>query len=353
MGGAQTYLWRLLERAKQNGDSVIVMANEQGWLSEKTKQLGFEFIANPYFKNSFNPLNMVRAVFSVREKIKEFNPDVVHCNSGGGGFFGRLASVGLPVKIIFTAHGWSFTDGTPFVRKTIARIAEMAMVPFTDNILCVSHNDARLAKKYLFGVSKKMQVIHNGVPIPEVFATPGMSDTIQLLFAGRLTRPKLPMAILAALAQLPFEMKSQFKLRIAGHGHQEQILHQFSQEQGLVGQVIIGAVPTEQMANEYLVADLFLLPTEWEGFPMTIVEAMAAGLPVVASAVGGIPEAVDDTVGALLHRGDEAAELEILFKKIAQDPTWLTQRGNAAHSRAAAEFSADQMCDKVWEVYKS
>ncbi len=352
MGGAQTYLWRLLERAKQNGDTVVVMANGEGWLSHKAKELGFTFISNSYFKNSFNPLNLVRAVSETRKAIKDFAPDVVHCNSGGGGFFGRLASVGLTAKIIFTAHGWSFTDGTPIIRKTIARIAETVMVPFTDKILCVSHNDARLAKKYLFGANKKIEVIHNGVPIPELVATPGMSDEIKLFFAGRLTRPKLPLTILQTLAKLPSEMKIKFRLHIAGHGEQEKMLQEFAKEQGILGQVIIQSIPTEQMMDAYLKSDLFLLPTEWEGFPMTIVEAMAAGLPVVASAVGGIPEAVDDTVGMLLTRGNEEEELGILFRKIAEDPTWLTSRGHAARARAVAEFSANTMCDKVWKAYE-
>lgn len=353
MGGAQTYLWHLLQYAKGRGDQIIVMANGEGWLADRVRESGFEFVANSYFKNSFNPLNSIRAILETRKAIKRFSPDIVHCNSGAAGFFGRVASLGLRAKVIFTAHGWSFTDGTPLVRKTIARITETIMAPFTDKILCVSHNDARLARKYLFGADKKIEVVHNGVPIPDAVAQVGTHDKIRLFFAGRLTRPKLPAAILAALSELPLRIRNNFFLRIAGDGEQRRDLENFITKNHLQDQVKIGAIPTEKMTDEYLASDLFLLPTEWEGFPMTIVEAMAVGLPVVASAVGGIPEAVDDTVGKLLNRGNEAAELRKIFDTIAGDLEWLKQRGHASRARAIAQFSAETMCTKVWKSYEN
>ncbi len=351
MGGAQTYLWRLLECAKVNGDEVVVMADKEGWLSEKAKEFGATFIANSYYKNSYNPINLVQAIIETRQAIKAFAPDIVHANSGGAGFFTRLACIGLAVRVVFTAHGWSFTEGTPFFRKLIAQIGEAILVPFTSAIVCVSVNDARLAYKYLDGVKNKITVIHNGVPIPQQ-AHVGGKGVIVLLFVGRLTRPKLPMSILQALAALSDEYKQRFTLTIVGDGPQKKALLEYVQVAGLEEQVVFTVAKTEEMNSLYVASDVFVLPTEWEGFPMTIVEAMAAGLPVIASAVGGIPEAVDATVGALLPRGKEVDGLVDLFIKIADDPSWLPARGNAARSRAEAQFSAEEMCNNVWNIYE-
>jgi glycosyltransferase involved in cell wall biosynthesis len=352
MGGAQTYVWHVLQYAKKNGDTAVVLAGGNGWLADKTRELGFEYIENPYFKNSFNPMNAIKALLFCRSQIKKITPDIVHGNSGAGGFFIRFASIGLPVKKIFTAHGWSFTDGVPFVRKQIARMVEIVITGCTDHILCVSENDARLAYKNLFGIKNKITVVHNGVPIPVLTAQPGHTDRIELLFVGRLTTPKIPITIIESLAQLPKDIQSIFSLRIAGNGEQESLLKTALEKYGLENQVVIKSVPTEQATQLYQSSDLFLLPTQWEGFPMTIVEAMACGLPVVASNVGGIAEAVDDTVGQLLTKGNEISELRALFEKIAIDKQWLTTRGHAARARAEKDFSAESMCKKIWTIYE-
>lgn len=353
MGGAQTYLWHLLQHAKEGGHTVSVMADKPGWLSEKTIQLGFSFIPNPYFKNSFNPLSAIFGLIETRKIIKKLRPDIMHANSGAGGFFGRLASIGTGTKIIFTAHGWSFTPGTPFLRRIAALAMEQILSFITDEIICVSNNDARLARRCLFGVSKKIHVIHNGVPIPQQVASLGTSDKIHLIFVGRLTRPKLPIVILRALGGLPVSMRENFRLRIVGDGPQKEKLLMRTKEMNLETQVVIASEKMENMNELYLTSDLLVLPTEWEGFPITIIEAMALGVPVVASAVGGIPEAVDETVGTLLVRGNEAEELKKVFERLAHNTWLLVEKGKNARARAVAQFSSKTMCDSVWKLYAS
>jgi glycosyltransferase involved in cell wall biosynthesis len=352
MGGAQTYLWRLLESARERGDTAMIMSDGDGWIFDRARELGFECIANPYFKNSFNPLNFIHAVLNAKKAIKKFSPDVVHCNSSAAGLFVRVAAIGSKIKVIFTAHGWGFTEGTPLVRRIIVQASEALVTPFTDKIICVSYNDARLARKYLFGADKKISVIHNGVPIPKSVAQVGKKEKINLIFVGRLTRPKLPMSILKALISLPPSVRMKFTLCIVGDGIQKKELLDFVDKNQMKDKVILLQAKTEEMNELYLKSDLFLLPTQWEGFPMTIVEAMAAGLPVVASAVGGISEAIDERVGALLERGKEVKELEALFMKISNDPFWLIKRGTASRSRAEELFSSQKMCDKVWQLYE-
>lgn len=353
IGGAQIYLGHLLEFARQRGNNVTIMSYPGGWLEKKVKELGFEFVPNIYFKNSYSPVNLLRAIFFTRKKIKELDSDIVHANSGGAGFFTRLACIGLRPKVIFTAHGWSFTDGTPLFRKTIAKIGENIMTFFTDKIICVSGNDARLARKVLISGLRKIEVIHNGVSVGDKIANIEDQEKIKIIFVGRLARPKMPISILKAIKNLPDNMRNKFYLNIVGFGEQEVFLNNFIKENKLADNVVIkNSLKPEEVLGEYLSSNLFVLPTQWEGFPMVIVEAMSAGLPVIASNVGGIKEIVDDSVGKLMTRGNEEKELADLFKVIIENNDWITQRGKNARKRVEEKFTSEIMCSKTWKVYE-
>jgi len=352
IGGAQTYLWSLLKRAKENGDEVVVMSYPGGWLEGKVKELGFRFIPNIYYKNSFSPINLFKAIFETRKSIKEFNPDILHLNSGGAGFFGRLANIGLRSKVIFTAHGWSFTDGTPLFRKIVALIGENLITPFTDKIICVSENDARLARSKLILRGNKIEVIHNGAEIREEVSQQKIEEKIKILFIGRLERPKMPIIILRSLMRLTDEERNKFTVSIIGFGAQEKLLCDFINKNNLEDLVSVKKVIFEEVYEECLDSNLFILPTEWEGFPMTIVGAMSAGLPVLASNVGGISEVVDDSVGKLLSRGKEEVELVETLREILKDDKWLSVRGQNARKRIVDNFSDRDMCNKVWKIYE-
>ncbi len=352
IGGAQTYVWSLLRRAKENNDEVAVMAYPGGWLEEKVKELGLRFIPNIYYKNSFSPINLFRAVLSTRNSIKDFCPDILHLNSGGAGFFGRLANIGLKSKVVFTAHGWSFTDGTPIFRRIIALIGENLITTFTDKIICVSENDARLARAKLIFGGQKIEVIHNGVEIKPQTVSQELAGKFKILFIGRLERPKMPIAILRSLTRLTEEERGKFSVSIVGFGSQEKLLRDFTRENNLDNFVTMKKIKFEEVYGQCLNSNLFVLPTEWEGFPMTILEAMSAGLPVLASNVGGISEVVDDSVGKLLSRGNEEIELVEIFREILKDSSWLVSRGQNARKRIVENFSEEEMCDKVWKIYE-
>ncbi|HRH30750.1 MAG TPA: glycosyltransferase [Candidatus Paceibacterota bacterium] len=352
IGGAQTYLWSLLKRAKENNDEVVVMSYPGGWLEDKVKELGFEFIPNIYYKNSYNPFNLLKAIFLTRKEIKKFNPDMLHLNSGGAGFFGRLANVGLRSKVVFTAHGWSFTDGTPLFRRIIALIAENLITPFTDKIICVSENDARLAKNKLIFSTSKIEVIHNGVEIKTQTANQENINKIKILFVGRLERPKMPVVILRSLMRLTDEERKFFNVSIIGFGSQEKLLLDFINKNDLINLVTIRKVNFEAVYEECLSSNLFILPTEWEGFPMTIIGAMSAGLPVLASNVGGIKEVVDSSVGKLLSKGNDELEIVQVLRNILLDKKWLSVCGQNARKRILDNFSEEEMCNKVWKIYE-
>ena len=353
VGGAQVHLAYLLKEGKSRGFDMVVISRGNGWLKDKTESLGIRFIENPFFANSWNPFKHLRSVLFLRKIIKKEKPDIVHAHSGAAGFIGRIASFGLAKKV-FTAHGWSFTKGTPLFRRVIAILAENIITPFTDKIITVSRNDYNLAKKKLIFSKNKLEVVWNGIDIPEnvIYFLPKINEKIKILFIGRLVPPKEPVKILQAISQLRKEDWNRFEVSIIGTGKERVLIEDFLNKNGGGIEVkMLGDVPNERVGELYRSSHIFALPTRWEGFPMTIIEAMSYGLPVIASDVGGIKEAIGDGAGVLMKKGEEVSIMQNFFGKVIENPNFLLQISEKEKERVSKEFSSEIMCEKVFAVY--
>ncbi len=352
IGGAQTYLWSLLKRAKENGDEAVVMSYPGGWLEGKVKELGFKFIPNICYKNSFNPLNLFKAIFETRKSIKEFNPDILHLNSGGAGFFGRLANIGLGGKVIFTVHGWSFRKGAPIIQRIIGWIAEFIMSFFSTHTICVSKYDQKVGIRSGVISSKSSTVIYNGISIPENITSVGKNIQTNIIFAGRCAPPKRQDIFLRSLAILTKDTKDNISARIAGEGPDMKNLEKLTSDLGLSKIVSFGAVPSEKMGELYSKADILVLLSDYEAFPLVTIEAMSYGLPVVVSDVGGVSEAVDESVGRLVSRHSSPEKVANVIQELLLDKNKLNTLGGEARNRVEDYFSINQMYDKVWKIYE-
>jgi len=163
-GGAQTHIYQLSKYFIEKGNRVAIMSYPGGWLEQEAKKLGVRFYSNKYFSNIPNPFTIFKAIKEIKKAVKDFNPDLVCCHSTAAGFLGRL-TIKNKIPTIFTAHGWAFTKGTPFLRKTIAILIEKLAGKFCSKIICVSDFDKSLVLKYKITSIDKIEVVHNGVNI--------------------------------------------------------------------------------------------------------------------------------------------------------------------------------------------
>jgi hypothetical protein len=157
-GGVQTHIKQCAEFMKNNGHVVSVMAhpNKGEGLENDLRELGVTFYSNKFLVNSFNPIRGIFTIKEIRKVLKSFQPDIVSCHSSSAGFWGRLAVMNK-VPVIFTAHGWGFTEGVTFYRSIIIKIAEGLVSSLCRKIICVSDNDYTLALKY--NITKKDKLI--------------------------------------------------------------------------------------------------------------------------------------------------------------------------------------------------
>jgi len=344
-GGAQTYVYQLAKYFNKN-NKVAIMSDKDGWLQEQADELGVEFYKNKYFSNSINPINIIKAMLRIRRVVKEYKPDLIHCNSSMASLLGRLV-VRNKVPTIFTAHGWGFNIGTPFLQKSLAILGEKLVSRYCSKIICVSNFVKDLAIKNKIANKDKFTVIYNGVKNKEI--SNSLKDgKIKLIFIGRLADPKRPMLLLKTINNLSDDVKNKFEVNIIGDGEKRKELEEYIAKNNLVHVKLWGQLPREQVINVLSQSHVLVFLSKWEGFPYVILEAMSLGVPVISSDVGGIKEVVDNDCGFLLSNDDR---LGVELEKLVNDNNIMIEKGKKAKDKISNHFSVEQMLNNVEKEY--
>ncbi|NQV88695.1 MAG: glycosyltransferase family 4 protein [Parcubacteria group bacterium] len=339
----------------ERGHEVAIMSRPGGWLSERADELDVAYFENPDIDNSLNPLKLWRAGRSLTQAVDRFKPDLVSCHSTIAGLVGRFALRGN-VPTIFTAHGWGFAPGIPQPRRSVVAILERLAARHAASIICVSNYDRELALNSGVGTPTKLQTVHNGVEeIASVVPLPrndGKNQSVEAIFVGRLVNQKDPLLLIGAVAALPEATLEKFHLTIVGDGPLENptrlLITQYKLESSIS---ITPRLERRELFKKYSSSDLFILTSNWEGLPRSILEAMAHGLPVIATDVGGVSEAIGDDAGLLVPRGHQSALTQAL-KRLITDANLRKQMGDAGRAKTLGEFSLKSMCEQTHEVYK-
>ena len=175
-------------------------------------------------------------------------------------------------------------------------------------------------------------------------------DTPVLLYCGRLSEQKQPRVFAQTMLRLQTE-GLRFAALVGGDGPDAAWLKRFVDDQGLAASVsLLGAIPPERIRQLLTAADVFFLPSRWEGIALSIFEAMAVGLPVVAADVGGQRELVTPECGVLVPRGDEQSEVQrytMALAELLRDPQRGQAMGAAGRQRIQVHFRLDRMGETI------
>jgi len=274
--------------------------------------------------------------------------DVVHAHASKAGFMTRLAATlrGRRSVTVFTPHAWSFWARERRSRAWLA--LERRAAHWCRAIVGVSDAERRAGLEARVGTASQYRVIHNGIDA-DAYDRPRRVVPGRIVVVGRLAPQKRPDVAVQALARVR-ERFPEAELDLAAHGPLEAETARLVGELGLGGHVRL-LTQAGDVAGLLSEAACFLLTSDYEGLPYTVLEAMAAGVPVVATRVGGVPEQiVDGETGFLFEPGDPAAAAAAV-ERILADPEGAVRLGEAGRERVRREFGLERMVGETVALY--
>lgn len=349
IGGASIHVRDLATEMLSRGHEPLVLAGGDGALFEQLRDRGVSHGSIPDLIRPLNAWRDLRAFAQIRGRLSSFAPDVVSCHSSKAGILGRFASASLGIPALFTAHGWAFTEGKSFFRRLLYLGCEKIAAPTAAWIITVSDYDRRLALDRSLLPAERLITVHNGMPdVPEAQRADPSLDPPSLVMVARFEAQKDHDTLLEALARLGSD---DWNLRLVGAGPRLPQMRDRVRELGISDRVSFLGY-REDVAQILAESQAFLLISNWEGFPRSILEAMRAGLPVVATDVGGIAEAVlDGRTGYVVPHG-AVDPLTDRLSMLIRDSQLRTRMGRSGRSRYTEEFTFDGMFDATFRIYQ-
>lgn len=317
LGGAQRYVLELASALSRDDFDVAVACGGTGLLVTKLKERGITVFPIPSFDRDINLKKELQSIPEIWQIFKTFKPDIVHLNSSKAGGIGALLARLYGVKnIIFTAHGWPFFERRSFLWRTVVWLLSWVTALLAHKVILVSEHDRNHARMPF--VEKKLEVIYPAIPDihceeRNTARTKLFQESIQathahdvwLVTIAELTPNKNILSAIQAVAQYNRQNPiSKIFYTIIGDGELREAYETYVRTHNLQEHIMfLGYIDT---AGNFLKAfDLFILPSHKEGFPYVLLEAQNAGLYVLASNVGGIPEMIEDgTTGSLFNPAD-------------------------------------------------
>ncbi len=366
-GGAQKYVYDLATALNPDLYDVAVLTGNDGFLVEKLKARGVRVLILGDLTRDISIFKDLWAFFKILKIFSHEKPDIVHLNSSKMGLLGALAGRILGIKkIIFTGHGWAFNEDRSKLQRKFIYWLHRLTIKLSHKTIAVSEQ----TKRQILGNDTdtgKIVVIKNGIgeinylnkdlaraeiskrlpadldikdrrwlgTISELHKNKGLKyliEAIHLLDTSSDDRSKLPLVI------------------IIGEGERREKLQERINRYGLGDTIfMIGRI---NEAEKYLKAfDIFTLTSITEALPYVILEAGQAGIPIIASAVGGIPEIIDDLKSGILVRPKEPEEIKRAFDFLQTNTDKALLFGQNIQKKIQEEFNKEIMVKKTLELY--
>lgn len=361
-GGMEYHLQALAEGLVQRGHQMTVFttAHPSGLDQEKINGVNYVYLPSPAGK--YRP-----AWWSTSQQTIQTTPfDLVWAEGWAGEAVAKLPNRPPLVSIL---HGTAWSEMQTRLQqwrspKMLALAALMAWRHLTwrahlqqaDHLIAVSALVAQDTRR--ISGTTPLTIIPNGIPVHRFKQT--FDDSLRqqlgiptqapvLISASRLSREKGVHLAIQAMAQL-----TNAHLVIAGQGPDETTLQTLTQNSDASSRIhFVGFVPNQELPRYFHMADLFVLPTlRHEGLPITILEALASGLPIVATDIGGIKAAVTHQQEGLLFPMGDLQSFIACLRQLIDNPTQQTQMSQAAQQKAEAEYSLGTMVQRTEAVFQ-
>jgi glycosyltransferase involved in cell wall biosynthesis len=346
LGGAQTAVALLLPGLVGEFE-VTLAAQGSGPLRDAAEAAGARYVELRHVRRPIDPWHDARALVELIRLCRRIRPEIVHAHSSKMGVLGRLAAwvARVPIRVL-TVHGWSFAAYNGLTRSIFLWI-ERLMRPVTTTVVCVAEATRQEGLAARACDPQRTVVVHNAVDVRSFRPTSRPGGTAEVVGVGRFAYPKDFLTLLEALRFV----KAPCHVRLAGDGPALTAVKSALTRDGLSQKVeLLGA--RADIPDLLARSDVFVLSSRSEGFPVSVLEAMAAGLPVVATDVGGVAEAVEDGETGLLVPAADAEAVARALERLVVDGALRRRLGAAGRARALSLFDVPRYRAAYGELYR-
>jgi glycosyltransferase involved in cell wall biosynthesis len=370
MGGPALHVAYLTAGLRERGyDTTLVagsLARGEDSMDFVAEQLGIRVEHVGELRRDISVVHDLRAVLSLALLIRHERPTILHTHTAKAGAVGRMAALlaggARPPIVVHTFHGHVLRGYFGPVRSFGFRLLERWLARMTTALVAVSPEVRDDLVALRVAPSGRFTIVRLGIQLEERVADQdGRDETRRVLgigpesftvgWIGRMTAVKRTSDVLLAFKRLR-ERGVDACLCMVGDGPDREPLERRAHELGIMRNTLFLGYQ-EDVAPFYAAFDAMILPSGNEGTPVSAIEALAAGRPVVATRVGGVPDVVRDGEDGFLV---DAGDVDTLAERLAQlagDPALRRTMGEAGRSRVLGRYSVERLIDDVDRLYRS
>ena len=362
-GGSATNTLVTIEGLSKQGFSVELIygltRDNTGSLRETLQIEDISYLYLPEMVRSIHPKHDRRAYKEILAYLKSVHVDIIHTHSSKAGVLGRLAARKCGIPVVHTPHGHVFYGYFNPILSWIYILIERWMARCTARLISLTDLETRQGLARHIGKKDQYITIPSGIPVCRFQQIPselGMDFRVQheirdefiWLSVGRLTAIKGFDILLKAFATLENE---HMVLVIVGDGEEKKALHKLAKALGLENRVKFTG-ECENIRPALSAANAFVLASRNEGMGRVFIEAMASGLPVVGTEVGGVPEVIEPHVSGLLVPPENPVALAAAMKEMVENQEMRHEMGLHAAASVYPKYDQETMVNSIAQVYR-
>lgn len=352
IGGGESHLLVLMENIDRSRFNPVVLSFTGGPMIDKLNELGIKNYVIP----SLRPFD-VRVWGKVKKLMVQEGIELVHVHGSRANSNILWAARSLNIPVVYTVHGWSFHQDQHFLVRNLRVMGEKYLTSRTDLNISVSESNKQSGRQFIKGFESV--VVNNGIDqkrfdpkrtykdIRKEFNIP--AEKVLVLFLARFTAHKQPLALIKAFTGA-VKRNNRLHLLMVGDGDQKQEAVELIAKEGTGHQITL--VPFRLDVPDIIAAaDIYVLPSLWEGLPIALLEAMAMGKAVIGTKVDGTSEVIQDNENGLLIPTGNLEELEEKLVLLSQDETLRRSLQQKAIATVNEKYNAVNMTRQIEGLY--
>jgi len=361
-GGIAEYIrWLMQGFDHEKFSFTVACLSENGreFAAELHQKTGVKTFFYEIDRYNVDPISDTRVGLQLMKLIRSHKFDLVHAHASKPGFLTRIAALGTDVPVLYSPHCFAFHAGAQPLTNFVTSSLENLAANFTTRIITVSHGERELARQYRVGRDDQFTVIPTGIdpaPYRQPVDVSCLKTSLDVPLSspligsvGRLSEQKSPLDFVR-MAEAVHRSKPDAHFVWVGDGPLEREARKLSASLHL-DSVIHWLGQRNDVPQLLHTFDCFVLTSRWEGFPLVILEAMAAGVPVVATDILGTREAIQHGVNGLLAPVDDPETMARFALDLLADPVKADLFRSASRARIDTEFTRERMLTMIQNLY--